>query len=78
MRLSKEEINKFNGQKPIAYFGYGLWGVEVLDVIYDIDNYIVIKDTQRIYTRKVYECSKGFYIKMYGSRVYLDEIIRIN
>ena len=34
--------------------------------------------TKRIYTRKVYECSKGSYIKMYGQRVYLDEIMRIN
>lgn len=78
MRLNKEEINRFNEKQPIAYFSYGLWGFEVLDIIYDIDDYLVIKDTSRVCTRKVYECSKGFFIKMYGQRVYLDEIMRIN
>lgn len=79
MRLNKEEINRFNEKQPIAYFGFGLWGCEVIDTLYEgVDTYLVIRDKPRIYTRKVYESSKGSYIKMYGSRVYLDEIMRIN
>ena len=76
MRLNSKELEEYNEKDAIAYFSYGLWGCEVIDIIYDVDDYLVIRDKPRIYTRKVYESSKGSYIKMYGSRIYLDNIMR--
>lgn len=77
MKLTNEEMKEYYNKKPIAYYGYGLGGFEVMGIIDDCDTYLVIRDKPKIYTRKVYESNKGSYIKMYGSRIYLDDIMRI-
>ena len=79
MKLTMKQEREYAVKKPFAVYSFGIWGIEALDFILDVDgdDFMVIKDTSKIMTRKIYESSKGNYINLYGWRVYLNEFTRV-
>ena len=79
MRLSKEERKVYMEKNPVAVYAMSAWGgIAILDILYDIDDYIVWTDTQqsnkKIHVSKVYDD----YFCVYGSlRVKLADCIRV-
>lgn len=68
----------------VGYVGLSNWGgLEVLDVLYGIDDYLVTcfnygDGRTRISRNKIYTAASGrCYIRKSGRRFYLDEIMRV-
>ena len=75
---------QYKNTMAIGYAGLSNWGgLEVLDVIYGIDNYLVTclnwgEGRTRISRNKIYTNASGReYIRKDGRRFYLDDIMRI-
>lgn len=75
---------QYKNTMAIGYASISNWGgLEVLDVLYGIDNYLVTclnwgEGRTRISRNKIYTTASGReYIRKDGRRFYLDEIMRI-
>ena len=70
--------------KPIATYSIcNNGGIEILDFIYDIDDYVSycfnFGDTKKrkIHIVKLYSNTKGTYFKANNMRIYLNECMRV-
>ena len=80
MALYKEYAEKKAiGVIPMSVFG----GIEILDIIYGIDNYAVAcfnfgTGRQQIRRHKIFSTESGrSYIRKQGDRYYFDQIMRV-
>lgn len=77
--MEQYENKKAIGMLPLSNFG----GIEVLDIIYGIDDYVIAcmnygNGRQHIRKHKLYTTAKGrtYFLKL-GNRCYMDEILRV-
>ena len=82
-----DKIMYFN-KKSVAYYS-GLYGLEIKDIIYDINDYVVFtvnawygKNSYKdVHKAKIYYSnsnSKGAYLRYHGYTIPLNECIRTN
>lgn len=74
MRLEKELKARLLNGNPVAVCNAG----EIMDIINDIDDYVVLKNSGKLHILKIYEClsSDNFYFNFCGIRIHLNECIR--
>jgi hypothetical protein len=86
MRLSKEERLNYQEKEPISVYGISNFGgIAIIDIIHDVDEYIVWYDSQiessekrKIHVSKIYYSENDCYFKPYGSMyIKLSECSRI-
>ena len=79
MKLNKEQKEKYKNSHAIGYFAYTLY-IEfyVLNVIYDIDDYLIIKEVRnnKLHCLKLHDETIMPYINYYNHRVRIDQIYR--
>lgn len=79
MKLTRKEKNKYINKKPIGYYGF-CWLIDfyVMDIIYDCDDYLIIKEASnnKLHCLKIYDDDNGLYIKYYNKKIYTGEIAR--
>ena len=70
---------KKNDEKVIGYMSMtNFGGLEVLDIEYDVDDYIIYRwYGGRKCRSKIRENTVGLYFNTCGRRIYLDDIIRV-
>lgn len=80
--MTKQEKELYKGKRPIAVFGESNWGgVEVLDIIYGIEDYIVARynfgEPQEAHRVKIRYGVKSTSFRL-GRRTYnLDNFMRV-
>ncbi len=87
MRMTKTEREGMNdyykGRKPLAVYPMSNWGgVEVLDIIYGIDDYAVVRYNfgdveEKVHKLKIRYDSGSPYVRLDGNRIRFDECMRV-
>ena len=72
---------QYENSQSVAYF-YGFDGIEIKDILYDIDDYVVfaagtLSSNPTIHKSKIYNSDDRAYFKFHGSRIYLDDCMRV-
>lgn len=79
MKLNKEQKEKYKNSPAIGYYAYTVY-IEfyVLDIIYDCDDYLIIKEakSKKLHCLKLHYETIAPYINYYNSRVKIDQIYR--
>lgn len=84
MRLNAKERLNYQNKEAIAVYGLSNFGgVAIIDIIYDIEDYVVWYDSQvesekhKIHVSKIYYTPNDTYFLIYGSkRIKLSECLR--
>ena len=82
--MTREEKTKYQDKKAVAVCCDGLVGIECLDIIYGIDDYMVVRGYNndlhkvKVYERINTENPEGYhYIKLYGRRYNTSDFMRV-
>ena len=84
--MTRAEMREYKDKKPIAVYPMSNWGgVEILDIIYGIDDYVVARFNfgdgdvdNRMHRYKIKYNKSGIpFFSMGGNRVRLDECMRV-
>ena len=78
--MTKEEKAKYKDAKAVAtYCLSNLGGIEILDILYGIDDYVVVRYYGESYHRvKInYTMSGRSYFRIGAYRIYLDECMKV-
>lgn len=77
--MTKKEKNLYNSKKVIAIYSCGLVGLEVLDIIYSIDDYIIYRYTgdNTIHRAKIYNTGNTSYFNSCIGYVNLNNCLRV-
>lgn len=79
MKLNKEQKEKYYNMPAVGYLAYTLY-IEfyVLDIIYDCDDYLIIKEarSKKLHCLKIHSETIVPYVNYYGNRVRIDQIYR--
>ena len=72
---------QYENSPSVAYY-YGYGGIEIKDVLNDIDDYIIyaagtLSSNPTIHKSKIYNSGDRAYFRYNGSRIYLDECMRV-
>ena len=73
--------SKYDNLEPIGVYYFGLFGVYVYDIEYDINDYVIAgwDDFTNTRKRKIYTDKEGnVYFNFNNCRIYLNEVERIN
>ena len=67
---------------PSVAYNYGFGGIEIKDILYDIDDYVVfvagtLTSNPKIHKSKIYNNGDRAFFKYNGQRIYLDECMRV-
>lgn len=82
--MTKAEMEFYKDKKPIAVYSMSNWGgIEILDIIYGIDDYVVArynfgKAEDKVHKVKIrYGADDNTYFRLDDYRVNLDECMRV-
>jgi len=72
-------LDYYKSKKTIGYWSFGLTGLEVKEIIHDVDDYIVgIYNNTSVHKLKVYNNEKGSYVNFNKSKLYMNDCMRVN
>ena len=75
--MTKIEKARYLIRDTIGIYSFGLYGIEVKDFIYDIDNYIVYEINEKVHKTKIYCNNKGLYFVYNNMRIHLNDVLAV-
>ena len=81
--MTKTEMAEYADKKPIGVYPMSNWGgLEVLDILYGIDDYAVVRfnfgePEKKIHKVKIYYGARTTYIRVDGVHVVLSDVMRV-
>ena len=82
--MTKAEMKEYVGKQPVAVYPMSNWGgLEILDIIYGVDDYAVARynfgePESNLHKVKInYDASGNPFVVIDGNRIRLDECMRI-
>lgn len=82
--MTKQEMNQYKDREPIAVYPMSNWGgVEILDILYGIDDYVVCRynfgePEKKLHRVKIQHTKGGIpFIYVDGGYVRLDECLAV-